>query len=169
LKTKKYLEADMESSESKLTGNKWLKVIYVVIPIIIVFLLIINYRLNQIENSTSESITLKKVVLDFQNKSGVAKIRTGFTDVLVGSAGSKKRDKGYELYLTIINPSSIALRNIKTEFRHIYSSKAASCGDINMIVMPGKSRTLTCIISDLAESDLSSIEVSVDFDQISHY
>ena len=124
----------------------------------------IDYNLSRFE-----SIVLPDVSLDFQNKSGVARIRSSFTDILIGSDGSIKKGDGYELKLKIINPSSITLRNIRCEFRYNSSQNPVIYEDIKTSISPGNSKTLKCFISDLSDYDLKSIDVSVQFDQISFY
>jgi hypothetical protein len=159
----------MENLKTNLNNTDWIK--YSILPVVIciIFFIFINSKFNEFKSSVNETNISERVTLDFQNKSGVARMKTGFTDILVASAGSRKRDNGYELFLQVINPSSIVLRNIKTEFRHINLNKVATCGDVNMIIPPGNSRILTCFVADLSDSDLKSVEVLVDFDQISHY
>jgi hypothetical protein len=159
----------MENHEANLNIPEWIKNGILPVVICVIFFVFINYKLDEFESSVHEMNKAESVILDFQNKSGVARMKTGFADILVASAGSRKRDNGYELFLKVINPSSIFLRNIKTEFRHVNLNKVATCGDINMIIPPGSSRVLTCFVADLSDSDLKSVEVMVDFDQISFY
>lgn len=112
---------------------------------------------------------MPKTTLDFQNKSGAARIRSTFTDILISSGGSKKKGNGYQLILEIINPSSISLRSVTCKFRHSYSDKTAIYQNVNMVIGPGRSKKVTCFVSDLSDADLRFVEVSVNFDQISFY
>lgn len=157
----------METTDKSSQAISWIRnnLLFMIIFILLIFF--INNKLDRFESLIYESIVLPKVSLDFQNKSGVARIKTSFTDILIASDGSRKRDNGYELKLKVINPSSIYLHNINTEFRHIDSGKSATCNDVNIIVRPGSSKVLTCFISDLSDSELDSIEVGVDFEQMS--
>ncbi len=159
----------MEKDEKQHEKFSWVKNSLIPIIIIIFISIYLNNKIENINTTNIDSTTPSKVTIDFQNESSVARIKTSFIDILVGSAGSKKRDNGYELLLLIINPSSIALRNIKSNFQHSSSYKTASCSDIKMIIYPGKSKILKCFISDLSDSDLKSIEVMVNFDQISSH
>lgn len=158
----------METNENQSGNFSWLKNSILPIIVIIIVTLYLNDKINTITVQSDTNVP-SKVILDFQNKTGVARIKTSFTEILVASAGSKKRDDGYEVLLHIINPSSIPLRNITGSFQHTSSTKTATCTDLQMTVYPGKSRVLKCFIADLTDSDLKSVEVSVDFDQISHY
>jgi hypothetical protein len=159
----------MEKDEKQRKNISWLKSSIIPIIIIVIVTIYLNNKIESNKTNNPESITPSKVILDFQNESGVSKIKTAFTDILIGSAGSRKRDDGYELRVNIINPSSIALRNISGTFQHINSDKSASCNEINMIVYPGKSRIFKCFISDLSDYELNAVEVIVDFEQISFY
>ena len=147
----------------------WIKkniLFFILFTLVIVF--VVN-KLNRFESVITESNILPTANLDFQNKSGAARIRTSFTDILVGSDGSIKKGDGYELKLKVINPSSVTLNNIRCEFRYSSSSIPVIYEDINMSISPGRSKTVNCFISDLSDYDLKSIEVSVTFDQVHFY
>lgn len=165
----------METPEQHPKPVSWIKnnSLFILVIILLIFFCVRNYlrqndKLNSLESLIFESIALPTASLDFQNKSGVARIKASFTDILIASDGSRKRDDGYELTLRIINPSSIYLHNIKNTFIHIDSNKSAACNDVNMRIAPGASKTLKCFISDLSDSDLKSVVVSVDFEQMSY-
>jgi hypothetical protein len=159
----------METPETFPQPISWIKNNILFIILFVLLLIFINNKLNSFESVIYESIILPKISLDFQNKSGVGRIKTSSTDILIASEGSIKKGDGYELILRIINPSSITLRNIRCEFRYTSAKITVIYEDINMSISPGNSKTLKCFISDLSDYDLKSIDVSVKFDQMSFY
>ena len=162
----------METPETSTAFQKcisWFKQNVLFIILFVSLSIFVVNKLNKFESIINESIILPNVSLDFQNKSGAAKIRSSFTDILVGSDGSIKKGDGYEIKLRVLNPSSITLNNIRCEFRYSSSSLPVIYEDIKMSIPPGSSKTLNCFISDLSDYDLKSIEVSVMFDQVYFY
>ena len=149
--------------------SNWFKNNILFIILFLLLLIFIYNKLSTHESYISNSMIMPKVSLDFQNKSGVARIRSSFTDILIGSEGAIKKGNGYLLKLKIINPSTITLRSITCKFQHSYSDKSATYQNVNTIIAPGRSITVPCFISDLSDEDLKSVEVSVDFDQMSSY
>jgi hypothetical protein len=147
----------------------WIIKIILFITLFVLLFIFVDNKLNRFETIIFGSIILPNASLDFQNKSGAARIRSSFNDILIASEGSTKKGDGYEVKLKIINPSSIILRNIKCEFRYSRYNTPVICEDINMSIYPGNSKTLNCFISDLSDYDLKSINVSVQVDQISFY
>jgi hypothetical protein len=150
-------------------GFSWIKKNILLIILFVLLIIFVVNKLNRFESVINESIILPNVYLDFQNKSGAARIRSSFTDILVGSDGSIKKGDGYEIKLNIINPSSVTLNNIRCEFRYSSSSMPVIYEDINLSISPGRSKIVKCFISDLSDYDLKSIEVSVKFDQVHFY
>lgn len=164
----------MGTPETLRKSISWLKNNLIFIILFILFFIYVGEKLNGFESIItesiiSESIIQKNYILDFQNKSGVARINSSFTDILIASDGSVKKGDGYELKLKIINPSAITLRNIRCEFSYSSSRTPVIFEDINMFIPPGYSKIVTCFISDLSDSDLKSISVSAHFDQLSFY
>jgi len=106
--------------------------------------------------------------LDFRNATGAARIVSGFTDLLISSAGSERKGNGYELKLEIVNPSNLTLQNISANFSYYVGSqkKEADLNDINTSIGPGSSTVVSCFFSDLPDSQLSSILVYVGFSQM---
>ena len=107
------------------------------------------------------------VTLDFQNKSGVARVKSSFTDILVSSEGSTKKGNGYLVSYTVINPSSVALKNITATFSYNKSRSPVICSDLNTTIYGGYSKKMECFISDLSDYDLKAIDVSIHFEQVS--
>ncbi len=162
----------METPETTSAFRKYISWFKQNILFIILFVLLsifVVYKLNKLESIIVESIVLPNVSLDFQNKSGSSRIKSSFTDVLVGSSGAIKKGNGYELKLRVLNPSSVTLKNIRCEFRDGSSNKPAIYEDIRMSISPGTSKTLKCFISDLSDNDLKSIDVSVKFNEVYYY
>jgi len=159
----------METPEKLTQLLSWIKNNIILIILFMLLLIFVYNRLNSYESYIYESVVLPNTVLDFQNKSGAARIRTSFTDILVASEGSVKKGDGYEVKLLIINPSSIVLRNIRCAFKYSSYQRPVICEDINMAIYPGSSSTLKCFISDLSDYDLKSIDVSVKIDQLSYH
>lgn len=158
-------EAPEELSKSIL----WIKKNIIFIIVFVLLVIFVVNKTNKLESIILESIITPNANLDFQNKSGVAKIRSTFTDVLIASEGSIKKGDGYELKLKIINPSSVILHNVKCQFRYSGNSMPVNCEDINMFIAPGGSGIMKCFISDLSDYDLKSIDVSVQFAQVRFY
>ena len=109
------------------------------------------------------------VTLDFQNKSGVARLRSSFTDLLVSSEGSRQKGNGYLVAYTVINPSSVALKNITATFSYNKSRSPVICSDLNTTIYGGYSKKMECFISDLSDYDLKAIDVSIHFEQVSFH
>lgn len=147
----------------------WIKRNVLFIILFVLLAIFVNSRLNEYENNINESSILPTVYLDFQNKSGVARIQSTFSEILVGSDGSVKKGDGYEVKLRIINPTSIELRNVTCEFRCNNYDEPAIYQDIKFTILPGRSKTVKCFISNLSDYDLKSINLSVEFDQMSSY
>ncbi len=164
-------EALETTSESKKAPQSisWLKNNILFIILFILLIIFVVNKLNKFESVINQSIILPSVNLDFQNQSGAARIRSSFTDILVGSDGSIKKGDGYEIKLKVLNPSSVTLNNIRCEFRYNSSSMPVIYEDINFSISPGRSKVVKCFISDLSDYDLKSIEVSVTFDQVHFY
>jgi len=101
---------------------------------------------SSLESITSSTVGIvpSTVNLDFQNKSGVARIKSSFIDILISSEGSIKKGDGYVLLLQIINPSFITLRGITCEFRHSGSTTPVIYTDVNMSLFPGTSKKVQC-------------------------
>ena len=165
----------METPETTKKNEKfpehliWIIMNVVFIVLFVLLAIFTNSKLNEFENNINESSILPNVYLDFQNKSGVARIQSTFCEILVGSDGSIKKGDGYEVKLRIINPSSIALRNVTCKFRYNNYNEPAIYQDIKTTILPGKSKIVKCFISNLSDYDLKSINVSVEFDQMSSY
>mgnify|MGYP000982280655 CR=1 FL=1 len=162
----------METPETSKAFQKflsWLKQNILIIVLLVLLSIFVVNKLNKFESIIVKSIIQPNVTLDFQNKSGAAWIRSSFTDILVGSDGSIKKGDGYEVKLTVLNPSSVTLNSIRCEFKYSSSTIPVIYEDIKMSIPPGSSKTLKCFISDLSDYDLKSIDVSVQFDQISFY
>jgi hypothetical protein len=158
-----------DSMETQKTPNRfiiWLKNNFIFIIILVLLIIFIDYKLNLYESTMSDSIILPNANLDFQNASGVTRVKSSFADILIGSEGSSKKGDGYEVKLKIINPSSITLQNIKCEFKYNSFKNPVIYENVNTTISPGTSKILTCFISDLSDYDLKSINVSVHFDQI---
>lgn len=147
----------------------WLKRNVLFIILFVLLAIFVNSKLNQFEETINQSLIMPDVYLDFQNKSGVARIQSTFTDILVGSDGSIKKGDGYEVKLRIINPSSITLQSVTCKFRYNNYNEPAIYQDIKTTILPGRSKTVKCFISNLSDYDLKSINVSVEFDQMSSY
>ena len=155
--------------EANLKSNRfisWLKNNFIFILLFALIILFINYKLSSFESIVSDSVILPNANLDFQNKSGVARIKSSFTDLLIASEGSNKKGDGYEVKLKILNPSSARLHSITCEFRYNSLKSPVTYKDINMELFPGTSKVITCFISDLTDNELKSINVFVQFDQI---
>jgi len=167
-KTPETLDTTLESDEISRSFS-WIKKNILFIILFVLFILFVVDKLNRFESVIADSIILPNVNLDFQNKSGAARIRTSFTDILVSSEGSIKKGDGYEIKLKVINSSSITLHNIRCEFRYSSSSMPVVYDDINLSISPGHSKIVKCFISDLSDYDLKSIDVSVTFDQVHFY
>jgi len=174
----KYLEVYMDtpkmpetiSTHENLSQSvSWIKKNILLIILFVLLLIFVITKLSKFESTLTESIILSNASLDFQNKSGADRIKSSFTDILVASDGSIKKGDGYELKLKIINPSTVTLHNIRCEFRYSSSQMPVIYEDINMSILPGNSKVLTCFISDLSDYDLKTIDVSVKFDHISFY
>jgi hypothetical protein len=147
----------------------WIKRNLLLILLFVLLSIFVNYKVNKIESIISESIIMPNAILDFQNKSGAARIKSSFTDLLIASEGSIKKGDGYEVNLNILNPSSITLHNIRCEFKYSGYKNPVICEDINMSISPGNSKTLKCFISDLSDYELKSIDVSVNVGEIYFY
>lgn len=117
----------------------------------------------------AEPVDDSTINLDFQNTTGVARLQSSFTDILVASEGSVKKGDGYVVTLLIINPSSITLRDVKARFDYRKAADPVLCGDVNIRIFPGSSTKIECFISDLTDRELKSIDVSVNFEQISFH
>ena len=104
-------------------------------------------------------------ILDFQNSTGAVRIESTFTELIIASEGSTKKDDGYELALAILNPSSTSLTEISAHFSS-EESKSATCESLEFRLLPGRSRVLKCFFADLAKEELSSVEVSVEFQKV---
>jgi hypothetical protein len=120
---------------------------------------------SNIQHTSNPSV----VTLDFQNKSGVVRLRSSFTDILVSSEGSTKKGNGYLVSYAVINPSSVGLKNITSTFSYNKSRRPVICSDINTIIYGGYSKKMECFISDLSDYDLKAIEVSIHFEEVSFH
>ena len=110
----------METPETSKAFQKflsWLKQNILIIVLLVLLSIFVVNKLNKFESIIVKSIIQPNVTLDFQNKSGAAWIRSSFTDILVGSDGSIKKGDGYEVKLTVLNPSSVTLNSIRCEFK----------------------------------------------------
>jgi len=165
----------METPEKSKTPDElpeyliWIKRNVLFIILFVLLAILVNSKFNEFEETINESLILPNVYLDFQNKSGVARMQSTFSEILVGSDGSIKKGDGYEVKLKIINPSSIALRSVTCEFRYNNYNTPAIYQNVSFTVLPGRSKTVKCFISNLSDYDLKSINVSVEFDQMSSY
>jgi len=125
--------------------------------------------LNTSYQDLSKAIVFPYCTLDFQNKSGVTKIQSSFCDLLVCSDGSIQKGNGYIVNLDIINPSSITLTDIECQFIYNDTKKPVVYSDVNFKVLPGYSKTVSCFISDLTDSELKSISVMINFNKIIYH
>lgn len=162
----------METHETSTVLSKgifWFKANILIIIIFSILVIFVVNKLDKFESLINESTIMPSVILDFQNNSGAARIKSSFTDILVASEGSIKKGDGYEVKLNIINPSSITLKSIRCEFNYRSSNNPVIYEDINISIPPGSSKMVKCFISDLSDYDLKAIDVSVYFNQISFY
>lgn len=127
------------------------------------------YKLSTREIESTSASILPYTYLDFQNETGIARIESSFTNLLIKFDGSSKIGEGYEVFLSVINPSSISLKGILCEFLYDGYGEPARYDDINLTLEPGQSKTITCFISDLTDLELKLIRVTVDFEMISYY
>lgn len=141
------------------------KIIGIIVLAIIVLFIVFGLFNEMVTVSTIPS----RVYLDFQNKTGVARIQSNFTDLLISSEGSYKKGDGYVVKLKIINPSSITLQIVNCKFSYSGSQVPVIYDDINFTIPPGRSKTVKCFISNLSDYDLKSIGVAIHFDQLSFY
>jgi len=158
------IDIPLEKKSKPKSRFSWKRVIsYTVIT---VFLIINAWILFQLWYKIEVSRIPDTVTIDFQNKSGAARLRSSFVDVLVASEGAVKKGNGYMLTMTIINPSSVTLQNLTSRFSYRSTASDTVCSELETKIQPGNSKKINCFISDLTDAELKSIGVSVFFEQI---
>ena len=158
------VESEIPEKKPRPKRFSWVRVLKY--SLIGIFLIINTYVLLQLWYKIEFTKIPDSVTLDFQNKSGAARIRSSFVDVLISSEGAVKKGDGYTITMTIVNPSSITLQNLTSRFYYRPTANAAVCTELETKIYPGGSKKVNCFISDLKDVELKSVEVSVYFEQM---
>lgn len=112
------------------------------------------------------NISSDSPAIDFSNKSGVVRVRSGFADLLINSEGSVKKGEGYQISLKTINPSGLLLTGSKVAYSwyHAGQNQAVTIDNPNSKLYPGSSIRESAFLSPVEGTELKTIYVNVEYE-----
>lgn len=164
--------------------TKWERILLITIAVLFIGISIYEcYKIYNIEKYIQETssyfdgfiipnIIYRSVDLDFTNQTGVARVKGGFTDLLLNSEGAVKKGEGYQVAIKTTNPSDLILSSSDLIFSWYHNglAQATTVTNPNETLYPGASLVDTAFLSPVEGNDLKSIRVTVDFELMrSHF